>query len=637
MRTLLITIFIFIISFFSLSAQAFSVSTFHCISLYWSPANGASTKVVQVQFSESGLNNWQNGLDMIYNPIAGSGNNPKTGLRYDKADYRGSIVDLTPGLTYDIILTLEGTATKDTIQATTWKEEFPIGATITPGNFNSQYTISQTGGTPTAYLLIDGTGDTIDIQDGSENAMRLIEMEYVIIRGYTILGATIGIRIVNSHHVVIEDCDISQWGTEDIAGTGFGVNYQSGIYAGSDHVHHCVIQRNKIHHPKWDTNSWAELHDPASDPANNNNYHPAGPQGVSLGQCNIGNNVIRYNEFWSDSTHYFNDVLGMWSNASYSGFPGADSDIYGNYIANCFDDGIESEGCNTNVRIWGNYIEEVFEPMANAATSIGPLYVWKNVSGRCYSHPGSVHGEYASFMKMGFANNISWMTGHMYLFNNTILQPNDHGSGGLGTYNASNRYIKHCVTRNNILHVRTATTNSISTVASNEDFDYDYDLHNKPIPAGEEVNGFVGIPTYEAGSPYFDFTSKSGVFQLAPTSLGYDGGEIIPNFSHSFLGASPDVGAHEHGSDTLKYGITALHPLPARTSGWIGTISTDWNNPGNWGGSLLPNNVSDVIIPVSAPFQPTVNINTTIRSITLENNAEINIQMGKIFTVLQAP
>jgi hypothetical protein len=32
---------------------------------------------------------------------------------------------------------------------------------------------------------------------------------------------------------------------------------------------------------------------------------------------------------------------------------------------------------------------DVLIPIANAAVSIGPLYAWRNVSGRCYSPPGS--------------------------------------------------------------------------------------------------------------------------------------------------------------------------------------------------------------------------------------------------------
>jgi hypothetical protein len=562
-KNLFFVLFFWLNLYVLIGQTAFGVPTFHNISIYWSPNGGSIDKKVLIKYKNTNENTWHDALPMKYNPIQNAGNNPITGERYDRADYRGSIVNLTPNTIYDIQLVLEGTSITDNIQITTWSEDFPIGQTISPGDLTTRLTYSGLKGTPDAYILIDGTGSTINIQDNSLQCIRLIDCEYLIIRGYTLTNAMeSAIRLFDSHHIIIENCDISQWGEEDIPGTGFGKNYQAGIYAGSNDAHHCIIQRNRIHHPKWDTNSWAELHDPAADPTINSNYHPAGPQAIALGECNIGNNVIRYNEIWSDSDHYFNDIMGMWSNASYAGFPGPDSDIYGNYLANCFDDGIEAEGGNMNVRIWNNYIENVFLGIGNAATSIGPLYIWRNVSGRADSMPNSVYGQYGGFIKMGYANSIDWMTGHMYVFNNTILQPSDHGTGGLGTSNNSNRYIFHCESRNNILHVRSDTENSISIRNDNGDNDFDYDLTNHSYPTGHEEHGLTGTPDYNYSAPLFDFNSKTGNFELSPTSLGYNDGVFIPNFTQIVVGSAPDMGAHEHGTGDITYGVHANFSPP---------------------------------------------------------------------------
>lgn len=541
------------------SQKAFTVSTFHNLSVYWSPKNGNKTKKVLVAYKAIQNNQWNEALPMKYNPIAEVGMNPKTEKRYDKADYRGSIVNLQPNTTYDIRLTLAGTNISTTLQASTWNEEFPIGEIKKPNNLTTELSYSSLKGTVEAYILIDGTGKTIDIQDGSAQCIKLVDCAYVILRGFTLKNAAEStIRLYNSHHIVIENCDMSNWGEEDVVGSGFGKDYQAGVYAGPNDAYSCVIQRNKIHHPRWDSNSWAELHNPAADPNKTSNYHPSGPQGISLGECNIGNNVIRYNEIWSDTAHYFNDILGMWSNASYAGFPGPDSDIYGNYLANCYDDGIESEGSNTNVRIWNNYIENVYIAIGNAATSIGPLYIWRNVSGRAHSMPNSVYGQYGGFIKMGYAHSINWMTGHMYIFNNTILQPKNHGTGGLGTMRDANRFILHCETRNNIFHVRDETKNSISILPSgNIDNHYDYDLTNHPFPKGQENNGITGEPIYASGSPSFNFNNKTGKFIQSPNSLGYSAGIEIPNFTNYYTGEAPDIGAHEHGTDAIIYGVRA--------------------------------------------------------------------------------
>ena len=61
---------------------------------------------------------------MRYNPI------PKTDE--DLADYRGSIVHLTPATTYEVELAHSGpaAAAKTNLLATTWSENFPVGETV---------------------------------------------------------------------------------------------------------------------------------------------------------------------------------------------------------------------------------------------------------------------------------------------------------------------------------------------------------------------------------------------------------------------------------------------------------------------------------------------------------------------------
>ncbi len=284
-----------------------------------------------------------------------------------------------------------------------------------------------------------------------------------------------------------------------------------------------------------------------------------------------GNHVFRYNECWSDKDHYFNDAMGAGSNGGYRGFPGADSDIYCNYIANCWDDGIEAEGGDQNVRIWNNYIENVLIPIANAAVSIGPLYVWRNISGRCYSPPGSswnmTHGP---FMKMGYAGGEKWMTGHMYVFNNTILQADNKGANGLG---GSSRIIKHCTTRNNILNVRQEDRYGIAVSRSHKDNDFDYDFTSAACPPNHEEHGLKGIPRYVAGAG-FDPETRMGMFQLAPGSKGVDAAVVIPNFCETVNGNHPDLGAHERGTGRMQFGVRAQFALP-------GTPSTTGRKPAN--------------------------------------------------------
>ena len=531
------------------ASQVSLVPTFHCMSIYWSPAQGGSERNVSVRFREAGEKQWRAGLPLRYNPVA---------TLECRADYRGSLVNLKPATTYEVALTLDGTDLGAECSGTTWSEDFPVGSVVKVSSGKASLKVSQSG-TPSGYVLYDRTGCTIDT--GNQDDVGLaVDASYVILRGFTIRRVKQhGIRILSGHHIVIEDCDISQWGSED--DKGWGVDYQAGVFSKNKDLKAVVIQRCKIHHPSWDSNSWAEKHGSST--------HPAGPQAIVLWESE-GNHVFRYNECCSDQDHYFNDGLGAGENGSYRGFPGADSDIYGNYIANCWDDGIEAEGGDQNVRIWNNYIGDVLIPIANAPVSIGPLYVWRNVSGHCYSPPGSswdmTHGP---FMKMGFADGESWMTGHMYVFNNTVFQDN-LGAGGLGD---DDRIIKHCSARNNILHLRERDRWSVADNRAQEDNDFDYDLLSGAFPSGQEQHGIAGVPRY-VPTAGFDPETRTGMFQLAADSKGAGAAAIIPNFCEAVNGGKPDMGAHERGLERMEFGLKARF-IP------VGTFTKPGHEPTN--------------------------------------------------------
>ena len=188
--------------------------------------------------------------------------------------------------------------------------------------------------------------------------------------------------------------------------------------------------------------------------------------------------------------------------------------------------------------------------IGNAATSIGPLYLWRNVVVRSQARPDAGGGN---FVKMGFANGEQWMTGHMYLFHNTVFRGDGWlPTGGLG----GSRIVKHTTSRNNILHVREPQNHSLSNHRSNTDNSYDYDLFNGQCPPGHEEHGIRGEPVYVPNAG-FDNVSKTGRFQLAPNSPGIAAGEWIPNFSEGSRGKAPDIGAHPRGAPPMKFGTGA--------------------------------------------------------------------------------
>ena len=231
------------------------------------------------------------------------------------------------------------------------------------------------------------------------------------------------------------------------------------------------------------------------------------------------------------------------------GFPNRDSDIYGNLLSHCWDDAIESEGANCNVRIWGNYTTEGLVSVACASMSIGPLYVWRNVSDVMREAPDRFSGGFLKTSdKMG--------GGRIFVFHNTILQPARVVDGrksmmgarmGLGWGGP----MVNVTSRNNILHAW-----SIAIVDRGDPLaDYDYDLYTGKLQTaeGHESHGIQGEPIHAEGSGLKD---GQGRFELAPASPGVDAGLRLANFNDGFTGSGPDIGAHEAGTAAMEFGAS---------------------------------------------------------------------------------
>ena len=206
-------------------------------------------------------------------------------------------------------------------------------------------------------------------------------------------------------------------------------------------------------------------------------------------------------------------------------------------MSHCWDDGLEVEGGSRNVRVWDNYITQCMNMIGNAPASIGPLYIWRNVVSHSQSQPGAGG---ANFLKMGFAGSEDWMTGPMYIFHNTLFRSDEWlPTGGLG----GTRIVKHTVSRNNILHVRSPRDYSASGNRQNSDNDFDYDLYSGRIPGDQEAHGVRGEPLYAAEAG-FNPETRTGRFELVPGSPGAAAGLVLPNFSRDFEGRAPDMGPH---------------------------------------------------------------------------------------------
>jgi hypothetical protein len=514
-----LSLLLVLLSCSAIAAEPRAVATFESIGVYWTPPANPGAAGCAIKFRKAGDAAWRDGLPLWFD----SRNN----------ECRGSLVQLDPGTRYDI--DLGGTR----LSAQTWPERFPIARTVRVKETKS-LAITE-GGSASGYVLYDGSGTTIDGADSEQHNIT-IAAPYVIVRGFTLKGAKQdAIRLLpGSHDVVIEDNDISSWGRlryTNSKGWKIGMDMEAGVRAACNkswQLERLIVQRNRIHHPRYGANSWSW-------------GHPAGPQAITLGYCG-GNHVIRWNEIYSEDGHYFNDGIGGEDNFSATGFPNGDTDIYGNRISHAWDDGIEAEGGNRNVRIWGNYIDLTGVGIASTVTHAGPLYVFRNVYNRSrkMSERTPEADDRGPFFKAGEGEGFGG--GRRFIFHNTSLQPSGPQGGnqgaGQGISGNSNQPLTNTITRNNIFNIWKRGWDAINEAGGSGN-DFDHDLYNGTLNAyrGAEKHGiaFNGTPD------------------------GKDKGVRIANFNDVYVGAAPDIGAQENGAPPMRFGLDAAESRDSAT------------------------------------------------------------------------
>jgi hypothetical protein len=519
------------------SPNPYAVATYECASIYWKTTEAGAGRI---RYKEVKSNTWKDGLDLVYDSRQG--------------EYRGSIIKLVPNTEYQV--ELSSTSAKSQVKVRTRSDNFPVGKkTVLPAGETDKTIVITESGTPSAYHLVtvpDNAKSVLNLKNVYDSGIE-IDADYVIIRGVEIRNAARdGIRIKrNRHDIVVEQCYVTFWGKMGgpITYGNLEGDYNSAVY-GENGTWNITIQRNLFEDPRGASNDWET-------------GHPSGPQGVSLFQSK-GGNVIRYNDIVTTEDHGFNDGIGGGSNFSNTGNVNRDSDIYGNIIEGIWDDAIESEGANMNVRIWGNYLNRYFQGVATASTTYGPIYIYRNIFAE--SRKGHRNSDGGNMFKLGGRG--EFQGGRRYFLHNTAVQPD--GPGG------SVSRCANCVSRNNIFDVQVRSSGSREPDATS-DFDYDYGGPGQE----EHAISFSGTPSstrlfvtsYSLGF-YLRSTVNSINWGAYPYEFGerkvnitdpvvqirnpmIDGGTVIPGFNDDFKGVAPDLGAFETGNAPLEFGRRA--------------------------------------------------------------------------------
>jgi parallel beta-helix repeat protein len=252
-------------------------------------------------------------------------------------------------------------------------------------------------------------------------------------------------------------------------------------------------------------------------------------------------NIIRHNTF-----HDYFDGLGACPEETAG--ETNETDVYGNQVYNTGDDGMETDGTCSNVRIWGNTFHDVLGGISLAPVYTGPVFAIRNVIYRTGVGTSGYPG-------LAFKFNSGYdPSGPIFLFHNTADAALP-GSSGLDIKSPGEWTL--ITARNNIW---SGTNYALYNANPDQPLDLDYDdlfttqtgelawwdgladrhlntLAELRAATGQELHGYNLAPGFTA--------SAAGNYTLAATSPLIDKGVPLPGINADYRGAAPDLGAYE--------------------------------------------------------------------------------------------
>lgn len=270
-------------------------------------------------------------------------------------------------------------------------------------------------------------------------------------------------------------------------------------------------------------------------------------------------NVVRRNAVHGT----FNGIAPCGSDAPPSGVTN-ETDVYENVLYQHTDDGFEPEGYCSNLRLWGNRLQDVHMAFAVAPAAPGPLYIVRNVAWRVGNTRTSLQDGYtASAIKIN--SGYPQPVGPLLVYHNTFLT-DVPGTDAIALLNpGESTFIR---ARNNVIvgtryafyKVNPVTwsgngddlyTTDASRLVSWMGTRYDT-LAAFRAALGQEPNGLSAPP--QLTSP------ASGNFAPLTGSPLIDAGVALAGINDSYTGAGPDVGAVEWSGSPPALGFHAVTP-----------------------------------------------------------------------------
>lgn len=230
-----------------------------------------------------------------------------------------------------------------------------------------------------------------------------------------------------------------------------------------------------------------------------------------------------------------------------------ETDVYENLVYRAGDDGVQTDGWCSNVRLWNNTFYDVLTGISFAPVIGGPVYAMHNLIFR-FGAGNNTHSGRSFKFNSRSGNEF----GPIFLFHNTVdsVRTDAYGLSISGVVSGTSSLV---YARNNIW---SGSPYALRNKELSFPVDLDYDnLYNRndedlvrwgsdiytDLPAfnsesGQEINGLNTDPGFGA--------AQCGKYDLNATSSLIDAGLFIPGINDNYLGLAPDIGAFEHnGAD----------------------------------------------------------------------------------------
>ncbi len=346
----------------------------------------------------------------------------------------------------------------------------------------------------------------------------LENLAYIEIRGVEIAYYDeMCVRFRSTHHAILRDCAVH--------------HSRQMVYVDREASADNLIEGNRI----WGTGvtgwPWEICH----------HDHDCSSNGVYLLRAGEGN-VVRRNQI---SGTYNGIYVGGWVQ-DYPEEWALENDVYDNLLEVIKDDAIEPECHAINLRIFGNVMRNLFVGISLAPIETGPTWVLYNVVHHARPHDKG-RGQW---LKISITPRGTIPMGEVRVYHNTVYYDdpghNAFSSGGSGNTHLLNNVIH--ATRYVFEHRGAGPYPAGNRWDYNNFYTLDASRYVKWENRDLDQEGFraLGFQRNGISAPPRFADPAAGDFRLAPDDPGIDRALHLPGINDDFLGAAPDMGAHEY-------------------------------------------------------------------------------------------